>query len=374
MSNKILITGGAGFIGSRLAKKLFEKGYPVIILDTLAPQIHGENATFPNSLLAIAECIQGDILDKDIWKKIPTDISFVFHLAAETGTGQSMYEISRYVEVNVQGTARLLEFIQGRGNEIKKIILSSSRAVYGEGAYFCKKHGNVYPFEREEQDLKNGFFELRCPICNTEAKMISTSEDSKLHPQSIYGVTKLSQEQLVQTSAKAMGIPYSILRFQNVYGPGQSLSNPYTGILSIFSTRIRNGKGILVFEDGKESRDFVFVDDVVDALILCLENKEANDMVFNVGGGEVTSVLGLAESLLKMYDVNVSIEISGNYRIGDIRHNLADISMIQKIGYKPKYPLEKGLHFFVDWVLSQEIQKDQSDHALEELKSKNLFN
>jgi dTDP-L-rhamnose 4-epimerase len=374
MNDKILITGGAGFIGSRLAKKLFDKGYHVIILDNLAPQIHGDNAAFPSSLLEIADCVQGDILDQDVWKKIPENIGFVFHLAAETGTGQSMYEISRYVEVNIQGTARLLEFIQSRRNEIKKIILSSSRAVYGEGAYLCKTHGNVYPVNRDEQDLKNGFFELRCPICNAEVQMISTSEDSRLQPQSIYGVTKLSQEQLIQTSTKAIGIPYSILRFQNVYGPGQSLSNPYTGILSIFSTRIRNGKGILVFEDGKESRDFVFVDDVIEALTLCLENQGANNMIFNVGGGEATSVIGLAESLLIMYGVKVPLEISGRYRIGDIRHNLADISLIQKIGYIPKYPLEKGLQLFVDWVLVQEIQKDQSDHALEELKSKNLFN
>jgi dTDP-L-rhamnose 4-epimerase len=374
MNEKILITGGAGFIGSRLAKKLFDNGYQVIILDNLAPQIHGENAAFPRSLLDMAFCIQGNILDKEVWEKIPDDIEFVFHLAAETGTGQSMYEISRYVDVNIQGTARLLEFVQSRKNQIKKIVLSSSRAVYGEGAYFCEQHGEVYPIDRNEQDLKKGIFEPRCPICNAEVQMTLTSEDSKLQPQSVYGVTKLSQEQLLQTSAKAIGVPYSILRFQNVYGPGQSLSNPYTGILSIFSTRIRNGKGIMVFEDGKESRDFVFVDDVVVGLYLCLENAEANNKVFNVGSGEATSVLDLADSLLEKYRLKVPIEISGNYRIGDIRHNLADISLIQKIGYKPKYPLDKGLQLFVDWVLSQEIEVDNSDMALEELKSKNLFN
>lgn len=374
MKMKVLITGGAGFIGSHLAQKLFGRGFQITVLDNLSPQIHGENGDFPEFLKQIADCIIGDVSDPDIYQSLPDDFDYVVHLAAETGTGQSMYAISRYSQVNIQGTALLMEFLSSQAKKVSKIVLSSSRAVYGEGAYNCRTHGLIFPVERKARDLGQRRFEPHCPYCQEEMKSVSTNEDAMFRPLSVYGITKLSQELLLMQSAKSLGIPAVALRFQNVFGPGQSLSNPYTGILSIFSTRIRHGQDIEIFEDGKESRDFVYISDVIDGLVLALENDEVNCEAINIGSGIGTSVLEVSRQLREKLKSNVKLNISGKYRVGDIRHNVADISKAQAmLGFTPRVPLEEGLSHFVDWVLNQPLPEDKSEKALEELKTRGLF-
>lgn len=374
---KILITGGAGFIGSNLTNALIKKGYKIKILDNMSPQIHGKN--YKNSQLykdieGKVEFILGDVQNKEIWKKALKDVDAVVHLAAETGTGQSMYEIERYTDVNIKGTSLLLDILTNENHKIKKIVIASSRAIYGEGKYICKEHNEVYPLERENEDLLKKDFNVKCPICNRNVDLIGTTEDSKIHPTSIYGFTKQAQEEMCMIVGKSLGIPVVAFRYQNVYGPGQSLKNPYTGILSIFSTRIKNGNDINIFEDGLESRDFVYIDDVVEATILGLEKDEANYQSFNVGTGKAIDVLTVANTLKEKYNSNVNVEISGNYRLGDIRHNFADISKLRKLlGFKPKYDFLNGISNFINWVNEQEIESDNYEKSLKEMKEKGLY-
>ena len=372
--NKVLITGGAGFIGSNLGLKLLEKGYEVTVLDSLSPQIHEENSPLYNSIKDKVNFIKGTVLSYDDWKKALDGVDVVVHLAAETGTGQSMYEIEKYTDVNIKGTAIFLDILANEKYSVKKMIVASSRAIYGEGRYECPKCGVVYPNERKDADMAKGDFNVKCPICGTNAKLMSTDETSKIHPSSIYGITKQVQEQMFLTMGKSLNIPAVAFRYQNVYGAGQSLSNPYTGILSIFSTRIKNGNDINIFEDGKESRDFVYIDDVVDATILGIEKDEANYEVFNVGLGEAIDVNTVASTLVKTYNSNSKITISGNYRLGDIRNNYADLTKIKtKLGFEPKISFEDGIRKFTVWVNGQEIVEDKYEKSIEEMKEKGLY-
>jgi dTDP-L-rhamnose 4-epimerase len=372
----ILITGGAGFIGSNLTVKLVSKGYNVTILDNLSKQIHGENqdSTLYNSIKDKATFILGDVCNKSDWQKALRNQDSVIHLAAETGTGQSMYEITRYNEVNIIGTAHLLNILANQEHTIEKILIASSRSIYGEGKYLCHNHGVTFPNERNAADMAKGNFNPICNKCNKELILKATDENSKIHPSSIYGITKQQQEQMILLMGKALKIPAVALRYQNVYGPGQSLSNPYTGILSIFSTRLLNGNDIDIYEDGEESRDFVFIDDVVDATVLALEKKEANHQIFNVGSGVATTVLEVANTLKKLYASNVNINISGKYRLGDIRHNYADLSKIKNVlGFHPMFNFRTGISEFVNWVKTQNIQEDKYENSIKELKQKGLI-
>jgi len=372
----ILITGGAGFIGSNLTKKLVSKGYSITILDNLSKQIHGKDqkSELYNSIKEISTFILGDVCNEEDWKKALQGQDAVIHLAAETGTGQSMYEISRYNDVNILGTSHLLDFLANNKNSVKKLIIASSRSIYGEGKYKCETHGVVYPNERVASNMMKGKFDLFCDACGSELDLMPTDENSKIHPSSIYGITKQQQEQMILLMGKSLGIPAVALRYQNVYGPGQSLSNPYTGILSIFSTRMLNGNDIDIYEDGEESRDFVFIDDVVDATILALEKEEANHQIFNVGSGEATTVSQVANSLKKLYDSNVNISIGGSFRLGDIRHNYADLNKIKNLlGFTAKFDFQTGISRFVDWVKTQEVKEDKYEQSLNELKNKGLI-
>ena len=372
----ILITGGAGFIGSNLTRKLVEKGFQVTILDNLSKQIHGENqnSTLYLSIKDIATFIKGDVCNKSDWKKALRNQDAVIHLAAETGTGQSMYEISRYNEVNILGTTHLLDILANENHTIKKMIIASSRSIYGEGKYLCKNDGVVYPNQRQDIDMANGKFNLVCFKCNEPLQLLATDEHSKIHPSSIYGITKQHQEQMILLIGKSLNIPAVALRYQNVYGPGQSLNNPYTGILSIFSTRLLNGNGIDIYEDGQESRDFVFIDDVVSATILALEKKKANNQIFNVGSGIATSVSEVANLLKSLYNSDIKISVSGKYRLGDIRHNYADLSKIRsELGFSPKFDFISGITLFVNWVKTQEVMEDKYEISIQELESKGLI-
>jgi dTDP-L-rhamnose 4-epimerase len=377
-SHNILITGGAGFIGSNLALKLIERGYEVTVLDNLSPQVHGLNPeiTSPiySSIKGKVNFIQGSVTQRGDWNKALDGQDAVIHLAAETGTGQSMYEIQRYANVNVGGTALMLDILTNEKHTIEKVVVASSRAVYGEGMYRCQEHGIVYPEARHDDDMMSGDFDCKCPQCKRGVELLPTSEESKVHPTSVYGISKYTQEQLVLNVGTSIGLPAVAFRYQNVYGPGQSLTNPYTGILSIFSTRIKNHAGINIFEDGKESRDFVYIDDAVTATIMGIENDAANFNVFNVGSGVPIEVLSVAKSLCKHYKRDEDISVSGNYRLGDIRHNYADLKTIKRIiGYEPHWTFENGIEAFCAWVDQQDIQNDNYLQSLSEMKQKHLF-
>ena len=376
--NKVLITGGAGFIGSNIALNLIKKGYGVTVLDSLSEQIHGVNPekTSPlyQSIKDKVKFIKGDVNNRADWEQALKDIDFVIHLAAETGTGQSMYEIKKYVDTNIGGTALLLDILTNTKHHVKRVVVAESRAIYGEGKYHCPKCGDVYPLERKDEDMAKGDFECKCPKCGGEVKLVATTEDSAIHPSSLYGISKQVQGQLVHLVCKSIGVESVSFRYQNVYGPGQSLTNPYTGILSIFSTRIKNGNGLNIFEDGKETRDFVYIDDVVDATILGMEIPEANGHVFNIGTGVATDVLTVANTLCEKYGIKVPITVSGNYRLGDIRHNYADITLARNIlGFNPKWNFSDGIEQFTKWVNQQEIQEDRYEASIEEMKKKGLY-
>ena len=371
----ILITGGAGFIGSSLCEKLFDKGYNITVLDNLSTQIHGNGESFLlKKIKDKCTFIKGDVRNKEDWKAAIKGQEIVVHLAAETGTGQSMYEAEKYNDVNIMGTSNMLELLANKNHKIEKILIASSRAIYGEGKYLCSKHGLMYPAQRNESDMFKGEFNPKCDICNSQLQLVATDEKSKIHPLSIYGITKQQQEQMVMTTGESLGIASVAFRYQNVYGPGQSLSNPYTGILSIFSTRILNGNDLDIYEDGEESRDFVYIDDVVYATILGIEKKEANGQVFNVGSGVTTTVREVAESLKKFYNSDINISISGKYRLGDIRHNYADLTKIKEVlDFSPKYDFQKGISKFVNWVKTQEIMEDKYEESIKELRNKGLM-
>ena len=374
----ILITGGAGFIGSNLALKLIKGGYNVTILDNLSPQIHGEdpkqNSALYQSIKNEVKFIKGTVTSKQDWQIAIRGQEMIVHLAAETGTGQSMYEIHRYVDVNVNGTAIMLDLLANESHKVKKIIIASSRSIYCEGKYLSEKYGIVYPNHRSAKWMDKGDFEVKHIDDYDILKLLPTDEESKIHPSSVYGITKQNQEQMIMTVCPTIGIAPVAFRYQNVYGPGQSLKNPYTGILSIFSTRIKNGNGINVFEDGKESRDFVFIDDVVDATILGIEREEAEGETFNVGSGIPTDVLTVAQGLIRNYGIEVPLTISGNYRLGDIRHNYSDLNKIKDcLGFMPKFSFAQGLSLFTNWVNTQEVQYDNYDNSIEEMKAKGLY-
>lgn len=377
MTNRILITGGAGFIGSRLSLALVAKGYRVRVLDCLSPQIHGERPEDSPLFKAIqgkVEFIRGDVTKPDDLNRALSGIDTVVHLAAETGTGQSMYAIRHYTDVNVGGTALLLDLIANTPFPIRKLVVASSRAVYGEGKYQCGEHGFVYPGTRSVADMEIGMFGVRCPVCGVEAAMLPTDEETPVRPSSVYGITKLNQEQMVLTVGKALGISALAFRYQNVYGPGQSLSNPYTGILSIFSTRMRHGNAVNIFEDGKESRDFVYIDDVVEATIRGIEHPEPLVDVFNVGSGVATDVMMVATSLRAHLGGESAITVSGQFRAGDIRHNVADLAKVSRdLGFAPKIFMDDGLRRFVDWVRCERIASDRYEESLIELRAKGLF-
>ena len=374
---KVLITGGAGFIGTALTKKLVQKGFEIRIIDSFSSQIHGHK-TKDEATLTISEgpieYINSDILTKSEMVKALDGIDVLIHLAAETGTGQSMYEMRRYSETNVTGTANILEVIGKQKLPIKKIVVASTRAVYGEGKYFCDEHGVLYPTVRNQSQMDLGRFEFNCPFCGKSIKSQPSSEDSRLQPTSIYGITKLAQEQMVLNFGLNHDIATIALRFQNVYGPGQSLLNPYTGILSIFSTRIRSGSSIEIFEDGFESRDFVYIDDAIEMTLLAILDDRKHIDVFNVGSGISTNVTEVVKLLKASFKLEVPTTISGRFRKGDIRHNSADTTKFnENFGYRANTSIEVGITQFVEWVLKQPIYDDNYRESLEELRANGLM-
>jgi dTDP-L-rhamnose 4-epimerase len=372
----ILVTGGAGFIGTNLVTKLLAEGCKVTVLDNLSPQIHGEEpekSVLYRSIAGKVEFIRGDVTDRDDLRRALAGQDAVVHLAAETGTGQSMYRIDHYMKVNVGGTSLLLDILANEPHSVKRLVVASSRSIYGEGKYVSKELGAVYPEHRSAEDMSKGDFEVKYPGCSRLA-LTATDEESKLHPSSVYGITKQVQEQLVMTVCPTIKVAPVALRYQNVYGPGQSLSNPYTGILSIFSNLIMSGKPINVFEDGTESRDFVFIDDVARVTAAAVMDERASGHVFNVGTGVPIDVMTVATVLNRKLNGNSPITVTGNFRIGDIRHNFASLERIERaLGFKPRVNFDEGLDRFCAWVQTIGAVTSDYEGSLAEMKSKGLM-
>jgi dTDP-L-rhamnose 4-epimerase len=371
----VLITGGAGFIGSHLASRLVAQGAAVTVLDNLSAQIHGPKARFSDKLSRLARCVQGDVTDRKLLASTLDDIDVVIHFAAETGTGQSMYAIQQYERVNLNGTATLLDIIVNeRPKRLRKIVVASSRAIYGEGRYQCQSHGVVYPHARTVAAMSAGRFEPECPHCGLEVSVLPTTEDTPFAPSSFYGLTKQVQEQMVLMFGATLGLDALALRYQNVYGPGQSLSNPYTGLLAVFCNLVRQGKPLQVFEDGLESRDFVFIEDVVDATVACAAPDVHGVHSLNVGSGARTSVLDVAHAVKAFFKADVPVELTGQFRVGDIRHNLADTSRIRElVGYAPKWQFSAGLPEFLRWAQGSQAGEVGFERSLQELRERGLL-
>jgi dTDP-L-rhamnose 4-epimerase len=365
----ILVTGGAGFIGSHLVDALIESGYKVRVFDNLEPQVHGLNLKRPNYLNPKAEFIRGDVRNLDQLEKAISDVEIIFHEASAVGSGQSLFEISKYVAVNSLGTANLLQILINRKIKIKKLVIASSMSVYGEGKYLCKRCGIVYPPLRSINQMNLGRWEMECPNCFANVTPLPIDEDKPLAPTTIYGITKRDQEDLIMTVAKTFDIPAISLRYFTVYGPRQSLSNPYAGIFAIFVSRILDGESPPIFEDGLETRDFVHVADVVRANILAIESN-VNYGCFNVGTGRPTSILSLANMLIRKLDSKVSPILSGKFRPGEVRHGFADISDISsKLCFQPCVKIEHGIDDEIRWLRSMPLSEIQSRLGLfEKLK------
>ena len=367
----VLVTGGAGFIGSHLVDGLIGAGHHVRVIDALVPQVHGPAAS-PLYLNSAADFIQGDVCDPVLVASALEDIDVVFHEAAEVGVGQSMYEIERYVRANDLGTAVLLEAILPRRAQIQKLVVASSMSIYGEGAYECGECGIAFPQLRSNEQLLARRWELECATCGRQLRPVSTSEEKPLFPTSVYAVTKQDQEQFCLAVGRSYRIPTVALRYFNVYGTRQALSNPYTGVCAIFSSRLLNGNPPMIFEDGEQTRDFVHVSDIVQANLLTLETDRADYHAVNVGTGVATSVRTICELLAHGLGLEIQPEIVGRYREGDIRHCVSDISRARELlGYKPKVSLEKGIPELLSWVRAQAAQ-DQVAGATAELESRNL--
>ena len=376
-TKKILITGGGGFIGTNLAIKLLEEGHEISILDNFLPQIHGTKDELDTRIKDHVTLIKGDVTDRETFYNALNNKNCVIHLAAETGTGQSMYDISHYTKVNIQGTSLLCDYIVNENHKLETVIVASSRSIYGEGKYQSPDNGFVYPKGRTAGSVKDSF-EVACPI-NSKHNLIpcATNESSLIHPSSFYGITKQVQEQMVVLASSLRNINAFALRFQNVYGPGQSLKNPYTGILSVFSRLALKNEPINIFEDGKETRDFVYIDDVVEATLKCIKVEMPGQHILNVGSGIPTSVLDVATEIVSYLKSDSAIEISGAFREGDIRHNYADLTLVKSIlDFEPKWSFKKGLHSFLNWVLLQDdIPATLDDYAksISELREKGLY-
>jgi dTDP-L-rhamnose 4-epimerase len=370
----VLVTGGAGFIGTHLVRRLLSEHCNVTILDNFSPQIHGTNDMLPPDIQGRVRLIRGDVRDREIVGEALHGQDTVVHLAAETGTGQSMYEIERYADVNVNGTAVLFDVLINKKTAVRKVVVASSRAIYGEGKYACGDHGVVFPGRRRAEDLKKGQFEPKCPVCGMPCSMLATDESAKISPTSFYGITKQVQEQMALMFGESLGISAFALRYQNVYGPGQSLNNPYTGILAIFSNQARANKPIYIFEDGRESRDFVYIDDVIEATWRCAQAQSVGVAALNVGSGERTTVLEVARHIVDYFGSASSIEVNGAFRDGDIRHNVADLSNVREfLGYEAQTSFSEGIRKFLAWTQSQEVSIGKYEQSLLEMQKKGLM-
>jgi dTDP-L-rhamnose 4-epimerase len=371
---KVLVTGGAGYIGSHLVDGLVTRGYDVTVLDSLEPQVH-RSGTWPSYVNAQATYVKGDVTDRATLAPLVLDADAVYHFAAAVSVGQSMYQVDRYVNVNTRGTGLLLDLLVNERHHVSKLIVASSVGVYGEGAYLCPACGPAYPGVRPVAQLAERAWEPRCPACGVAVAPQPTREDKPLYRDNIYSMTKYHQEEMVLLIGRTYGIPSVAPRFFNVYGPRQSLSNPYAGVAAIFLSRLLNGKPPIVFEDGGQLRDFVSIHDVVDGLVLMLERSGADYLPVNLGSGERISILEIARTLARLLGSPIEPEVLGTGRKFDIRHCFADITRAREtLGYAPKVPFDAGMTELIEWARSSpDAPIDLFDRALSELEGRGLL-
>jgi dTDP-L-rhamnose 4-epimerase len=374
MIRNVLVTGGAGYIGSHLVDALVARDYRVTVLDNLEPQVH-RSGSWPSYASGKAAYVRGDVRDRAAFEPLVLAADAVVHFGAAVSVGQSMYQVDRYVDVNTRGTALLLDILVNSKHNVQKVLVASSIGVYGEGAYRCATHGVVAPTIRSEQQLAARDWEQRCPICHEHVRSIPTPEDKALYRDNIYSMTKYHQEEMVLLIGKTYGIPAVAPRFFNVYGPRQSLSNPYAGVAAIWLSRLLNGKQPVVFEDGGQLRDFVSIHDVVDCLVLMLEKPGADYLPVNVGSGETVTILEIARMLNRLLGTSIEPQVTQTGRKFDIRHNTADITCAQTtLGFKPKVSLERGFSELIEWAkTTPDVAVDFFDKALDELQQKGLL-
>jgi len=370
----VLVTGGAGYIGSHLVDALVAREYHVTVLDNLEPQVH-RSGTWPSYANPKAKYVKGDVRDRPVFEPLVLASQAVVHFGAAVSIGQSMYQIDRYVDVNTRGTALLLDILVNTKHKVEKVLVASSIGVYGEGAYTCATHGAVAPTIRPEQQLAARDWEQHCPHCGKHVTSIPTPEDKALYRDNIYSMTKYHQEEMVLLIGKTYGIPSVAPRFFNVYGPRQSLSNPYAGVAAIWLSRLLNGKQPVVFEDGGQLRDFVSIHDVVDCLILMLEKPGADYLPVNVGSGQTVTILEIANILRRLLGSSVEPQITQSGRKFDIRHNTADIARAREtLGFAPKVTLDQGFSELIEWAkTTPDVAVDFFDKALQELQDKGLL-
>ena len=366
MSKNILITGGAGFLGSHLADALIVRGHHVRLFDNFTPQVHNDRV--PDYLNPNAELFRGDVNDRSALVAALAGVDVVFHLAAAVGVGQSMYQIAHYINANTQGTATLLQALLDLGLPVEKLIVASSMSIYGEGNYLCVNCGTIAPAPRSVEQLARQDWEAKCPQCNASLTPLPTTEAKALQCTSIYALSKKDQEEMCLLFGRTYQLPVVALRFFNIYGPRQALSNPYTGVAAIFASRLLNRRAPLIFEDGRQMRDFVSVHDAAQACVLAMETHSADGMGLNIGCGTPISIREVAQALSTALAVDSSAEITGKYRAGDIRHCFADISAARAhLGYEPRISFENGMKELVHWLRSQQFS-DQAHAAVQELE------
>jgi dTDP-L-rhamnose 4-epimerase len=361
---RVLMTGGAGFIGSHLVDALVAVGHQVRVLDDLDPEAHGPDASWPSYLNPDAEYIRGDVRDESVFHAALKDIDVVFHYAAAVGSGISMYHIRRYIEINCVGTANLLELLCEPDVKVRKVLVASSMTAMGEGTYRCPEHDVFYPLTRPLEQLQQSEWEVKCPKCGVEAEPLAMVEDRPLLPTSIYGLTKRDQEEMCLMVGRARRVPVVAFRYFSVYGRRQSLSNPYTGVLARFATRVISNKPPLVFEDGKQLKDCVHVSDVVAVNMRALETDAGDYEVFNIGGGRAISVMEIAETMCKMAVNPFTPLLSGQYRVSDARHGWSDNSRAMAcLGWAPRMSFDSGVADLMQWL--NELPRTEIDGAVE---------
>ena len=364
---RALVTGGAGLIGSHVADLLQREGWRVRILDNLEPQTHrhGKPAWIGNDV----EFIEGDVVDRETITSALNDIDVVFHQAAYGGY---MPEIAKYVRVNSFGTAQMLELIREKNLPIKKIVVASSQAVYSEGAATCPEHGLVFPEVRPIAQLQRGDWTVHCPVCGAVTTTAPTPERAPVGGETVYGLTKVDQEKLVLLWGKQIGIPTVALRYSCTYGPRQSIFNPYTGVIAIFCTRLLNDLPPVLYEDGEQTRDFSFVEDIARANLLAAESEQLDGLPVNVGSGAGVSIRKIAEQISKALDIHIAPEVNGEFRPGEMRHLMSDTTRIRAAGYTPQVDLGTGIRRYLDWIRQQSDVRDYFSEAANILRSKGI--
>ena len=370
-SKQILITGGAGFVGSHLADSLLQAGHKVRIIDDLTPQVHKDGP--PDYLSPGVELVVGDVRDPNRMRSVLREVDVVYHFAAAVGVGQSMYEISRYMSVNTLGTAELLQAMLDAKISPEKLIVASSMSIYGEGRYECSEClREACPSVRPVSQLRAGNWDLKCSACEGVLRPLPTNEKKPSEINSVYALSKRDQEELCLIYGRTYNIPVTALRFFNIYGTRQALSNPYTGVAAIFAARLINNQAPLVFEDGEQMRDFVSVHDIVRANILAMDSPESNGHVINIGSGKPITIRQVAEILARCLGKDIAPVITQKYRAGDIRHCYADLNQARMLlGYAPQVDYEEGFRELAAWLQDQEAE-DKAETMLNELNTYGL--